>query len=144
MTARRPYSSGFIASLVGCRPAEPGELIHLARETDRCAADFFRSGGDPLSDEGWNLYRLVFDHRMALVGSKPSTDLDLLMLAFTGRQAVRALQHLPVDESHDGQRGYWLEELDTALRSMQRLFEETTGHSLDDLGFTLGGGTTVN
>lgn len=144
MTTRRPYASGFIASLVGCRPAEPGELINLARETDRCAADFFRSGGDPLSDEGRNLYRLLFDHRMALVGSKPLTDLDLLMLTFTARQAVRSLQQLPLDEAFDGQRGYWLTEIDSALISMQRLFEQTVGHSIDELGFTLGGGTTVN
>ncbi len=81
---------------------------------------------------------------MALVSSKPLTDLDLLMLAFTGRQAVRALRLLPVDEDHEGQRGYWLEELDSSLRSMQRLFEETTGHSVEELGFTLESGTSVN
>lgn len=120
------------------------ELIDLAREADRLTAMQARSGFAPGSDEYRALTSKLFESRMALVQSEPLNDLDLLMLAFAGRQAVGALRQLPLDEGHDRHRAYWLEELDTALIGMQRCFEQTVGHSVDDLGFFLRGGTSMN
>lgn len=135
---------GFWASILQHLERQHIPLIDLAREADRWAAIRARSNAEVGSKEDKALVCKLLDCRTALVQGEPRTDLDLLMLVFAGRQAVRSLRLLPLEEEYDGHRTYWFEELESGLLRMQALFEGKVGHSVDDLGFTVKGGTSMN
>jgi hypothetical protein len=118
-------------------PAAPGKLIELARVVNKLVASFSsKTSSDSETKE-------VFLHRLALARSRPATDLDMLMLILTARQAVHVLQTYDLAVLDEGRRNYWCGELNDALVGIQVLLEDSVDSTLTELGFTIENGATA-
>lgn len=118
--------------------AEPGGLLWLTSEVSSLMeklSDF------PKGSPEWQAHsRKILTHRTALAESTPETNLDLLMLAFTARQAVWMLENMKVLSPDKDHTAYWAAEASRALVGMQFRLEQLCGATTDDLDLDLGGG----
>lgn len=118
--------------------AEPNDLLWLACDVSSLMGQMNRiEDGSP---EWRKCVGEVIRHRAALARSMPATDLDILMLAFTARQAlwiVRNAEQLGTDEA---KRRYWGDEAEAALVRMQCLLEQRCGTTTDELDLHFLGG----
>lgn len=137
--------SKFFRSALGLTlPVLAGQFIHLAREIDERMAVLGRSNAPEGSAERLRLAGEIYARRLALCNSQPVTDLDGLMVLFAARQGLAALRELPLDDDHASHREYWHKEIDAALCGVQVLLEWLACYSVEELGFTLNGGTPIN
>lgn len=131
---------GIFDSILGHAP--PGGLLKLAREVGAMAADFNNApAGSPeyLARAG-----MVYERRSALVRSEPVTDLDLLALAFTARQALYVLQSIDLTDLDDSKLAYWTSEASEALIGIQDLLERRAGMTMEEMGFDFLNGRRVD
>ncbi|MGE4249049.1 MAG: hypothetical protein AB7F09_06650 [Parvibaculaceae bacterium] len=125
-------------------PLVSGNFIHLAREIDARLIEMQHSGAPEGSTEKLRLAGEVYARRKALCESQPITDLDALIVTLMARQGLEVLRDLPLDDEHKPHRSYWFDEVASALNGVQALLEVVAGFSLEELGFTLKGGTPIN
>lgn len=128
----------FLGQITDPMPAPPGDLLWLACDVSTLAGKMLRlENGSP---EWKACVGDLLRHRTALAHSIPETDLDLLMLAFTARQALwilRNAEHLGTDKAR---RQYWGDEAEAALVRMQFVLEHRCGTTMDDLSVPFLGG----
>lgn len=118
--------------------ASPGDLLWLACDISNLME---RMGEEPQgSAKHDSLAATIFRHRTALARSMPGTDLDLLMLVFTARQAIWFLQTVDLSTLDESRRKYWTGEISDALTRMQCLLEKRCGTTTDELDLNFTGG----
>lgn len=127
-----------LENLVDPMPAAPGDLLWLACDVSALAGKMLRTeDGSP----EWNAcVGELLRHRAALAHSVPETDLDMLMLAFTARQALWILRNADTFGTDEAKRRYWGNEADAALVRMQFVLEHRCGVTMDELGIHFFGG----
>ena len=120
-------------------PAPPGDLLWLACDVSSLMGQLRHAeiGSPQYSD----CIAEVLKHRAALARSMPATDLDLLMLAFTIRQALWLLRNAEQLQMDESRRRYWGAEADAAIIRMQCLLEKRCGTSTDELDLDFFGGS---
>lgn len=115
-------------------PAEPGNLLWLACDVSSLLGQLLKL---PRNSPEWHAKaNEVLWHRMALAESEPKTTLDLLMLAFTARQAVWMLT---TPDLHPDCREYWAREAASALIRIQWRLEIRCGVTTDQLDLDFAG-----
>lgn len=130
----------FFESLLG--GAVPGELLNLAREVSALMAALGQAPAG--SHSHFASAGKIFERRTMLARSEPATDLDMLALVFTARQAVRLLQTIDLAHLDEEKRAYWTGEITDALRGVQSLLERQANLTMEEMGFEIEHGRRVN
>lgn len=112
-------------------PAPPGDLLWLACDASALTGEMNRL--EKCSPEWKACVGDLIRHRAALAHSIPETDLDMLMLAFTARQALWILRNAEVLGTTEAGRKHWGNEADAALVRLQLVLEHRSGTTMDEL-----------
>lgn len=118
-------------------PPAPGDLLWLACDVSALAGKMLRlEDGSP---EWRACVGELLRHRTALAHSIPETDLDMLMLAFTARQALWILRNAACLGTDEEGRKHWGAEADAALVRLQLVLEHRCGTTVDELNISFHG-----